>query len=36
MWLAIAHVAAAVFHHFVQRDDTLLRMLPPTKRNRFR
>lgn len=28
MWLAIAHAAAAVFHHFVQRDDTLLRMLP--------
>lgn len=35
MWLAIAHVAAALFHHFVQRDDTLLRMLPG-KRNRFR
>ena len=27
MWLAIAHVAAALFHHYVQRDDTLLRML---------
>jgi cytochrome b561 len=35
MWLAIAHAAAAVFHHLVQRDDTLLRMLPG-ERNRFR
>jgi cytochrome b561 len=35
MWLAIAHVAAALFHHFVQHDDTLLRMLP-ARRNRFR
>lgn len=22
------HAAAALFHHYVQRDDTLLRMLP--------
>ncbi|WP_445146995.1 cytochrome b [Dyella sp. Tek66A03] len=28
MWLAIAHAAAALFHHYVQRDDTLHRMLP--------
>lgn len=26
MWLAIAHAAAALYHHVVQRDDTLLRM----------
>ncbi|RDJ00509.1 cytochrome b [Dyella solisilvae] len=35
MWLAIAHVAAALYHHFVQRDDTLLRMAPGL-RNRSR
>lgn len=28
MWLAIFHAAAALFHHFVRRDDTLRRMLP--------
>lgn len=28
MWLAVAHAAAALFHHYIQRDDTLLRMLP--------
>ena len=28
MWLAIVHAAAALFHHYVQRDDTLQRMLP--------
>lgn len=34
MWLAIAHAAAALLHHFVQRDDTLQRMLPaPTRSN---
>ena len=27
MWLALAHAAAALFHHYVQRDDTLQRML---------
>ena len=26
--LVAAHAGAALFHHFVQRDDTLLRMLP--------
>lgn len=26
LWLAIAHAAAALYHHFIQRDDTLLRM----------
>ncbi|NCT66058.1 MAG: cytochrome b [Rhodanobacteraceae bacterium] len=31
MWLAIAHAAAALYHHFVQRDDTLRRMLPPDR-----
>lgn len=28
MWLAMAHAAAALFHHWVRHDDTLLRMLP--------
>ena len=28
MWLAITHATAALFHHFVRRDDTLRRMLP--------
>lgn len=28
LYLAILHAAAAVFHHRVQKDDTLLRMLP--------
>jgi cytochrome b561 len=28
MWLAMAHAAAALFHRYVQRDDTLQRMLP--------
>jgi cytochrome b561 len=27
--LIVAHVAAAVWHHRVQKDDTVLRMLPP-------
>lgn len=27
MWLAVVHAAAALFHHYVQRDDTLQRML---------
>lgn len=26
LWLAVAHAAAALYHHVVQRDDTLLRM----------
>ncbi|AIF49529.1 cytochrome b [Dyella japonica] len=26
LWLAIAHAVAAIYHHVVQRDDTLLRM----------
>jgi cytochrome b561 len=26
MWLAIVHAAAALYHHVIQRDDTLLRM----------
>ena len=29
--LILAHVAAAVWHHLVQRDNTLLRMLPPRR-----
>ena len=29
--LIVAHVAAAVWHHVKQKDDTLLRMLPPRK-----
>lgn len=28
IWLILAHVAAAVWHHAVQKDNTLLRMLP--------
>lgn len=36
-WLLVAmvaaHAGAALFHHFVQRDDTLLRMLPRLRRN---
>lgn len=28
MYLAAAHATAALFHHFIQRDDTLERMLP--------
>lgn len=32
MWLAIAHAAAGVLHHFVLRDDTLRRMLPLWRR----
>jgi cytochrome b561 len=28
MYLAAVHAAAALFHHFVRRDDTLKRMLP--------
>jgi cytochrome b561 len=31
-WLAVAHAAAALFHHFVSRDDTLRRMLPMLRR----
>lgn len=27
--MIVAHVAAAVWHHRVQKDDTILRMLPP-------
>lgn len=27
-WLIGLHAAAALFHHYVRRDDTLLRMLP--------
>ncbi|GAA5175933.1 cytochrome b [Niveibacterium umoris] len=29
--LVLAHVAAAVVHHRIQRDDTLTRMLPPRR-----
>lgn len=29
MYLAAIHAAAALFHHFVQRDNVLRRMLPP-------
>jgi superoxide oxidase len=31
LWVAIAHALAAVFHRYVQRDDTLHRMLPPRR-----
>lgn len=34
LWVAVAHAAAALFHHYVQHDDTLLRMLPPRARPR--
>ena len=27
-WLALAHAAVALFHHWITRDDTLKRMLP--------
>lgn len=33
MYLAGAHAAAALFHHFFQRDNTLKRMLPPVGAN---
>jgi cytochrome b561 len=29
MYLAGAHALIGLYHHFVQRDDTLMRMLPP-------
>ncbi|MGH8191628.1 MAG: cytochrome b/b6 domain-containing protein [Rhodanobacteraceae bacterium] len=29
MYLAAAHAAVALLHHFWQRDNTLRRMLPP-------
>ena len=28
MWLAVAHAAAALFHHFILRDGVLRSMLP--------
>lgn len=31
MYLAGAHAAIALFHHFAQRDNTLRRMLPPRR-----
>ena len=31
-WLVAVHAAAALFHHYVVRDDTLWRMLPPRSR----
>lgn len=31
MWLAIAHAAAGLAHHYLLRDDTLRRMLPPRR-----
>ena len=31
-WLIVLHAAAALFHHYVQRDDTLTRMLPLARR----
>jgi cytochrome b561 len=30
--LAVLHIGAALFHHWVLRDRTLLRMLPATRR----
>jgi cytochrome b561 len=32
MWLAIAHAVAGLAHHFLLRDNTLRRMLPPWRR----
>lgn len=29
IFMIVAHVAAAVWHHHIKKDDTLLRMLPP-------
>ena len=34
MYLAAAHALAALFHHFIRRDDTLKRMLPPARVDR--
>jgi len=34
LWVAVVHALAALFHHYVQRDDTLRRMLP-SRRGRF-
>jgi cytochrome b561 len=31
LWLAGVHAAAALFHHYVLRDRTLLTMLPSWK-----
>ncbi len=36
VWLAGFHAAAALFHHFVLRDEVLLSMLPPQWRRRLR
>lgn len=33
MYLAAAHALIGLFHHFVQRDNTLKRMLPPVRDN---
>lgn len=33
MGVAIVHAAAALFHHFVKRDTTLVRMLKPTPKH---
>lgn len=33
LWLAVLHVLAALWHHFIRRDDTLRRMLPFLKRS---
>lgn len=30
-WLIGLHAAAALFHHYIRRDDTLARILPPLK-----
>lgn len=32
--VVVVHVAAALWHHFVQRDDVLLRMLPGSEKRR--
>jgi cytochrome b561 len=32
MWLVGIHAAAGLFHHYVQKDNTLLRMLPGARR----
>lgn len=33
MWLAIAHAAAGLYHHWLRHDDTLRRMLPAWRRD---
>ena len=34
MWLVVLHMTAALYHHFIRRDDVLVRMLPWRARRR--